>query len=121
MDTSREVLKLKRKFVEKWTENGLYPYTKFFLRSVKETQGAYWANHFNTIGLNGMNESCLNYLKKPITSKEGKDFTIKVMNHMRKKLEEYKNQDGQEYNLEATPAEGVQEDLQQPIRKNIQI
>jgi len=40
-------------------------------------------------------------------TKEGKEFTIKVMNHMKNKLETYKEEDGQEYNLEATPAEGV--------------
>ena len=107
MDASATILRQKRKFVEKWTEQGLFPFTKFYMRHIKQNTGQYWTNHFNTIGLNGMNESCENFLGKDILSKEGKAFTIKVMNHMKNRLEQYKAEDGQEYNLEATPAEGV--------------
>ena len=107
MDASAKTLRLKRKFIEKWTTAGFYPYSKYYLRHTKEATGEYWHNHFNTIGINGMNECCLNFLKKDITTKEGLEFSIKIMNHMKDRLQKYKEEDGQEYNLEATPAEGA--------------
>jgi ribonucleoside-triphosphate reductase (formate) len=107
MDNAALMSRLRRKFIERWTAAGLYPMSKIALRHSKEASGEYWHNHFNTIGLNGMNESCLNFLGKPITSKKGKDFAIKVLTHMRERLEKYKEEDGQEWNLEETPAEGA--------------
>ena len=107
MDNGANVARLRRKNIERWTENNLYPYCKFYLRQTKAATGEYWHNHFNTIGLNGMNEACLNFLGKDILSKKGKEFAIKVLKHMRARLEEYKAEDGQEWNLEETPAEGA--------------
>src|SRR6056297_3056471 len=57
MDTAKESLEIKRKVLEGLTEQGLYPYSKFYLRDVKKRFDEYWKNHFNTIGINGMNES----------------------------------------------------------------
>ena len=54
MDLARDSLDIKRKTVENWTEEGLYPYTRFYLQGVKDRMGSYWANHFSTIGIVGM-------------------------------------------------------------------
>ena len=59
MDLAKESLEIKRKITEHFTEKGLYPYSKFYLRQVKKRFNKYWANHFSTIGLIGMNEACL--------------------------------------------------------------
>lgn len=106
-DIAKNSLEIKRKIVEKQTRNGLYPYSRFYLRGVKERSGNYWSNHFNTIGIVGMNESLLNFMGKDITTEEGQAFSIRVMEHMREKMKEYQKQTGNQYNLEATPAEGV--------------
>ena len=106
-DIAKTSLEIKRKIIEQQTENGLYPYSAFYLRDVKKRTGSYWSNHFNTIGINGMNESLLNFMGKDITTKEGQEFSIKVMNFLRSKMQEYQEQTGNIYNLEATPAEST--------------
>lgn len=106
-DIAKNSLEIKRKVVEDQTEKGLYPYCRFYLRDLKMKSGGYWTNHFNTIGIVGMNESLLNFLGKDITTKEGQAFAIKVMNYLRKKMMDYQKETGHQYNLEATPAEGV--------------
>ena len=62
IDLSAKSLGIKRKILEKFTEGDLYPYSKFYLRKIKENTGVYWRNHFSTIGVLGMNEACLNFL-----------------------------------------------------------
>jgi ribonucleoside-triphosphate reductase len=107
MDIARTSLEIKRKILEKLTEQGLYPYSRHYLSSVKQSQGAYWANHFSTIGLNGMNEACLNFMEESIAQPGGKAFAIRVLTFMREKLSEYQEETGHLFNLEATPAEGA--------------
>ncbi len=107
MVMSRESLEIKRKVLEKFTEGNLYPYAKYYLRSVRERFGEYWKNHFSTIGLIGMNEACLNLFNKGIASPEGHAFTLRVMDFMRGKLVGFQEETGNSYNLEATPAEGT--------------
>jgi len=107
MDLARDSLEIKRKMLESLTEYGLYPYSQFYLRGVKEGFGQYWKNHFSTIGLVGMNESCLNFLGQDIGSELGREFTQGVMNFMRDRLRFYQEETGNIFNLEATPAEGV--------------
>ena len=107
MDVAKESLEIKRKVLENFTENNLYPYTKYYLRSVKQRFDQYWKNHFSTIGLLGMNEACLNLFGKDITTEEGQSFTLKVMDFMRDKLVQYQKETGNNYNLESTPAEGT--------------
>jgi len=107
MVLAKESLEIKRKVLEKFTEGNLYPYAKFYLRGVKAPLGSYWKNHFSTIGLVGMNEACLNLFGENITSSKGRDFTLKALNSMRDKLLEFQNETGNNYNLEATPAEGT--------------
>ncbi len=104
---AKESLEIKRNVIEQFTDNNLYPYTKFYLRKMKEQTGKYWNNHFSTVGLIGMNEACLNLLGENITQEKGKKFTMKIMDEMREDLIKYQKETGNNYNLEATPAEGT--------------
>jgi ribonucleoside-triphosphate reductase len=110
---AKESLEIKRKVLEKFTDENLYPYTKYYLRHVKERFNEYWKNHFSTIGLVGMNEVCLNFLGKTIADPEGQEFTLKILDFMRDKLIEFQKETGNNYNLEATPAEGASYSLAQ--------
>lgn len=107
MDIAKESLEIKRALLEKLTASNLYPYTTFYLKDIKMRFGKYWKNHFSTIGLVGMNETCLNFLKTPITTDEGKSFAIEVLDFMRDRIINYQKETGNHYNLEATPAEGT--------------
>ncbi len=107
MQMAKESLEIKRKVIEQLTENGLYPYSKFYLRHLKAKNGAYWDNHFSTIGLVGMNELLLNFYGYDITTKEGNKQAQNIMTFMRQKLQEFQEETGHIYNLEATPAEGT--------------
>jgi len=107
MRIARDSLLIKRKKVEEFTERGLYPYCRYYLSDVKKRMGQYWANHFNTIGINGMNEATLNFLNKTIADEEGRAFALEIMDFMRKRLLEYQKTTKQLFNLEATPAEGT--------------
>jgi ribonucleoside-triphosphate reductase len=107
MNISKESLEVKRKALEDFTEQNLYPYSKFYLRNMKVSTGLYWKNHFSTIGLLGMNEALLNFMQKDIASEEGRNFAIKTLDFMRKKISEYQQEIGNIYNLEATPGEST--------------
>jgi ribonucleoside-triphosphate reductase len=107
MQIAKDSLEIKRKVLERFTEKGLYPYSKYYLRFVKESYGSFWKNHFSTIGLIGMNEALLNLFGYGIANEEGMKFAVKVLKFMRDKLLEYQEETGNMYNLEATPAEGV--------------
>ncbi|MBR5314003.1 MAG: ribonucleoside triphosphate reductase [Clostridia bacterium] len=100
-------LEIKRKIIEAQSDKGLYPYSTYYLRNIKARTGEYWTNHFNTIGLVGMNECCLNFLGKDIGSDEGREFSIEVMNFLRELMMQFQEETGHSYNLEATPAEGT--------------
>jgi len=116
MDMARDSLEIKRKVLENLTDSGLYPYSQFYLRGVKESTGRYWINHFSTIGLVGMNESCLNLLGEDITGEQGYPFALEVLEFMRERIQRYQDETGNLYNLEATPAEGVSYSLPQKDR-----
>jgi anaerobic ribonucleoside-triphosphate reductase len=105
MDLARDSLEIKRKTIENWTEEGLYPYTKYYLRGVKQQSGSYWENHFSTIGIVGMHESCLNFLKEGLYTSF--QFAGEVMDFMLTRCACYQEKTGHLYNLEATPAEGA--------------
>lgn len=111
MDISARSLKVKRNVITKLLKEGLYPYTKRYLGSFE--------NHFSTIGIIGMNEAGLNanWISKDMTHKETKDFTQKVLNHMRERLSDYQEEYGDLYNLEATPAESTTYRLAKHDRK----
>ncbi len=108
LDVAKESLEIKRKVIDRMTEAGLYPYSKSYLSSIKERMGSYWQNHFNTIGILGMNESVMNFMKgENITTTKGKKFAEEMMTHIRKKMVEFQKETGHMYNLEATPGEGT--------------
>lgn len=107
MDMAKESLEIKRKMLEKLTEQGLYPYSRHYLDGIKKRTGKYWINHFSTIGLIGMNEMTLNFIGKDITTEEGRQMSIEMLEFMRDRLFEYQKETGNFYNLEATPGEGT--------------
>jgi ribonucleoside-triphosphate reductase len=99
MEIASKGLEIKRKEVEKNMRLGLLPYTKHYLGNLN--------THFSTIGLIGMNESCLNFLNEEISSRAGRTFALKVLDFMRQRLVEIQERTGHIYNLEATPGEGT--------------
>jgi ribonucleoside-triphosphate reductase len=107
MQIAGRALIIKRKVLERLTEQGLYPYSRFYLRGVKESSDAYWANHFSTIGVIGMNEACMNLLGCTLADEEGQAFAIRVLDFMREELLKFQKATGHLWNLEATPAEGT--------------
>jgi len=107
MDLAKESLEIKRKALENFMKKGLYPYSKYYLASVKKIRDSYFGNHFSTIGLIGMNEALLNFIGEDIASKRGRRFTLEVLDFMRERLVKYQKETGNMYNLEATPGEGT--------------
>ena len=107
MDMAKDSLETKRKVLERLTDANLYPYTKFYLRNIKQRFNQYWKNHFSTIGLIGTNEAALNLLGVDIGTEKGQAFAEKTLDFMRDRLVEYQKETGNNYNLEATPAEGT--------------
>ncbi len=118
MDIAKESLEEKRKIIEHLTENGLYPYTKYYLRDIKKRFNKYWKNHFSTIGLIGANEACLNLLGVNIADKRGLEFANKIMDFMTDVIIDYKKETGNNYNLEASPAEGASYRLAKKDKEN---
>ncbi|WP_288284093.1 ribonucleoside triphosphate reductase [uncultured Anaerotruncus sp.] len=117
MEIAKESLEIKRKTIEEQTRRGMYPYSAHYLENVKERTGSYWFNHFNTIGLIGMNEACLNFMGKDITTPEGQKFSLDILDFMRDTITRFQEETGHVYNLEATPAEGTSYSLAQLDRK----
>ena len=106
MQLAKESLEIKRKIIDKFTEDRLYPYSMFYLENIKARFGSYWRNHFSTIGINGMNEAALNLMGKDLSSLEGQTFAGEILDFMREKLMDFQNETNNLYNLEATPGEG---------------
>ena len=107
METAKSSLEIKRKVLEAFTDNGLYPYSRRYLRHVKDGYDKYWKNHFSTIGIVGVNEAIINLLGQNIASRDGQAFAQKMLTFMRDRLADYQEETGCIYNLEATPAEGT--------------
>lgn len=110
MDLAKQSLCIKRKVIQKLYDGGLFPYTRRYLKTLN--------NHFNTIGLCGMNECCLNFLGVSIVSPKGKAFAEKVLDHMRDKMQDYQEETGDLFNLEATPAESTSYRLARHDKQN---
>jgi ribonucleoside-triphosphate reductase len=99
-------LEIKRRVLERLTENGLYPYARRYLQGVKERTGSFWGNHFATLGLVGAAEAAKNLLGKSIGEPEGHSFAQRILVFLREFLVGVQERTGNLYNLEATPAEG---------------
>ncbi len=117
MDRACRSLEIKRKQLERFTEDGLYPYSRFYLETIRQRSGRYWDNHFSTIGLIGMHEACLNLTGEGIESTTGRELSTATLHFMRQQLEVYQERSGHLYNLEATPAEGTSFRLASSDRK----
>jgi ribonucleoside-triphosphate reductase len=98
---ARVSLELKRKVVQQLMDQGLFPFTKRYLGTLR--------NHFSTLGVNGINEMIRNFTsdKEDITTDWGYTFALRFLDHIRARILEIQEQTGHMYNLEATPAEGT--------------
>lgn len=101
MNIARTSLEIKRKVIQRLIDNGLFPFTKRYLGTLR--------NHFSTIGVNGINEMIRNYTndEHDITDKWGQDFAEKFLDYIRAKMVKIQEETGHMYNLEATPAESA--------------
>jgi ribonucleoside-triphosphate reductase len=109
INVAKKSLEIKRKIIEEQSDKGLYPYSAYYLKDIKLKTGQYWFNHFNTIGLIGMNEAIQNLFGKEVdlTTPAGQIFAIKTLHYMRDVIKDIQEETGHYYNLEATPAEGT--------------
>ena len=101
LDLAKQSLEIKRKVIQKHIDQGLFPYTKRYLGTLR--------NHFSTIGVNGINELIRNFTddKHDIADEWGHDFAVRLLDHVRARLVEFQAETDHMYNLEATPAEGT--------------
>jgi ribonucleoside-triphosphate reductase len=111
MTLAKESLRIKRKIVNRLLDSGLFPYTRRYLKTLD--------NHFNTIGLVGMNECLMNFLgrENTIATERGRAFALEVLRFMRNKLADFQEETGELFNLEATPAESTSYRLAKHDRK----
>jgi ribonucleoside-triphosphate reductase len=107
LEVARDCLVAKRKLLERFTDGGLYPYSRFYLRAIKARFGNYWNNHFSTIGVVGLDEAAQNLLGEGLLGSDGRQFGLEVLDHLRRRLVEFQDATGTPFNLEATPAEGA--------------
>ncbi len=101
LDLARNSLEIKRKVIQRHMDQGLFPYTRRYLGTLR--------NHFSTIGVNGINEMIRNFTQdeEDITTEAGHAFAAKVLDFIRDKMVMFQEETGHMYNLEATPAEGT--------------
>ncbi|WP_229420906.1 ribonucleoside triphosphate reductase [Pseudoduganella albidiflava] len=101
LELGRQSLEIKRKVIQRHMDNGLFPYTKRYLGTLR--------NHFSTLGVNGVNEMIRNYSgdRYDITDPRGHALALRLLDHVRARMLEFQEQTGHMYNLEATPAEGT--------------
>jgi ribonucleoside-triphosphate reductase len=101
LELARTSLEIKRKVIQRHMDDGLFPYTKRYLGTLR--------NHFSTVGVNGINEMIRNFWNDAldITHEAGHDMACRLLDHVRSRLLEFQEQTGHMYNLEATPAEGT--------------
>lgn len=101
MMLGRDVLETKRKVVQRYIDQGLYPYTRRYLGTLR--------NHFSTLGVNGINEMVRNFTSDAddLTTPAGHALAVRLLDHVRLRMTEFQEETGHLYNLEATPAEGT--------------
>jgi ribonucleoside-triphosphate reductase len=101
MNLAKASLEIKRKFVQRLADKGLFPFTKRYLPSLR--------NHFSTIGINGLNECIRNFYAngEDIGTEQGRALGLRILQHIRARMSEFQQETGHLYNLEASPAEGA--------------
>ncbi|MBA4343735.1 MAG: ribonucleoside triphosphate reductase [Methylibium sp.] len=101
LELGRDSLEIKRKVIQRLIDEGLFPYTRRYLGTLR--------NHFSTLGVNGINEMVRNFSadRDNITTPAGHAMAVRLLDHVRTRMVEFQEQTGHLYNLEATPAEGT--------------
>ncbi|CDM24048.1 Ribonucleotide reductase of class III (anaerobic), large subunit [Castellaniella defragrans 65Phen] len=101
LELGRDSLEIKRRVIQEHMDNGLFPYTRRYLGTLR--------NHFSTLGVNGINEMIRNFTadEHDLTSPWGHAFAVRLLDHVRARMIEFQEATGHMYNLEATPAEGT--------------
>jgi len=101
LEIARTSLEIKRKEIQRHMDNGLFPYTKRYLGTLR--------NFFSTVGVNGINEMIRNFSADAdnITTEAGRALAIRFLDHVRARIVKFQEETGHMYNLEATPAEGT--------------
>ena len=101
MELGKQSLETKRKLIQRLMDQGLFPYTKRYLGTLR--------NHFSTLGVNGINEMVRNFThgREDITSDFGHALALRLLDHVRERMTQFQEETGHLYNLEATPAEGT--------------
>jgi ribonucleoside-triphosphate reductase len=101
LEIGRTSLEIKRKVVQRYMDDGLFPYSKRYLGTLR--------NHFATLGVNGVNEMIRNFTVdcENITTPWGHAFAVRLLDHVRMRIREFQEETGNLFNLEATPAEGT--------------
>lgn len=101
LDLARDSLEVKRTVIQKYIDEGLFPYTRRYLGTLD--------NHFSTIGVNGINEMVRNFTSdlEDLTTDDGHALAVRLLDHVRARMVEFQESTGHLYNLEATPAEGT--------------
>jgi len=101
LELGRTSLEIKRKVIQRLIDQGLFPYTKRYLGTLR--------NHFSTLGVNGINEMIRNFTRdaEDITTPAGHALAERLLDHVRVRMVEFQEETGHLYNLEATPAEGT--------------
>ena len=101
LELGKQSLETKRKLIQRLMDQGLFPYTKRYLGTLR--------NHFSTLGVNGINEMVRNFThgREDITSDFGHALALRLLDHVRERMTQFQEETGHLYNLEATPAEGT--------------
>ena len=101
IDIARDTLEVKRKVIQRLMDDGLFPYTRRYLGTLR--------NHFSTIGVNGVNEMIRNFSdgEYDITDARGHALAVRLLDRVRARMVAIQEETGHMYNLEATPAEGT--------------
>lgn len=101
LEMGKQSLEIKRKLIQRLMDQGLFPYTKRYLGTLR--------NHFSTLGVNGINEMVRNFTQGhiDITHAQGHALAVRLLDHVRQRMVEFQEETGHLYNLEATPAEGT--------------
>lgn len=101
LEFGMQSLEIKRPLIQRLMDEGLFPYTKRYLGTLR--------NHFSTLGVNGLNEMIRNFSHgaEDITTPFGHAFAARLLDHVRGRMVEFQERTGHLYNLEATPAEGT--------------
>lgn len=101
LELAKDSLEIKRQVIQGYLDQGLYPYTRRYLGTLR--------NHFSTIGVNGLHEMLRNFSQDQlgIHTATGRQMALDVLEHIRQRLRQFQEQTGHLYNLEATPAEGT--------------